>query len=107
MTFAKDAQARSVAQGDHRQMTAAALVARLVPAGVLAAAAVTGVPQTWPRSGATWVSSVALALGALLLFAWAAEALALVRLVRERRAAPPLREPRISGHRPLQELRTI
>jgi uncharacterized membrane protein YphA (DoxX/SURF4 family) len=79
----------------------------LVPATLVAVAAAKGVTEPWPRDGREWVASLALALGALLLFAWASQALALARLVRDRRAAPEPREPRVAGHRSLQELRTV
>jgi hypothetical protein len=77
----------------------------LVPIGVLAAAAAVGTTGRWPTSPTTWVSSLALSLGALLLLLWASQAIAIGRLVLDRRAQPEPRGPRVSGHRPLQELR--
>lgn len=79
----------------------------LVPVGVLAAAAAVGTEGQWPTSAATWVSSLALVLGALLLLLWASQAIVIARLVRSRRVQPEPHGPRVSGHRPLQELRTI
>jgi uncharacterized membrane protein YphA (DoxX/SURF4 family) len=79
----------------------------LVPVGIVGAAAAGGTASRWPTSATEWVSSLGLALGALLLLVWASQALLIGRLVRDRRAQPEPRGPRVSGHRPLQELRTI